>query len=868
MQRIRTALLELAHNEPSIRPPVLKVVRQAGKWQSLPKGWDEGSVQKFWESLTGDNKHKVTKCIKEMEGKVDDPGAFCASLADKVLGPEWRSKKADAARPMAVRSLPAAVQQALAEVRFAKGKVSVRTDTSYSMYSAGDDGAKGFTALVDLNTNQVQVVWGAFGGGGLGQKPSPVDDVNTPRKPLPEHLVVVQGQIGGRDPYASITVNPAGMSRLLPAKRADTMEFGPEDVDRLVPAFIKAVEDNVVAYHKRQYPNLDPPKIYAEKGQRYYRIVRETSPGQRSAFGFIDRQTGALLKSESWKKPARHPRGFIQDKASWAGSHSPWGMAYLRAASAVAQKYLRRSVTKVALDPGFVNPKTKELAKRAWGYLKGLKPSYSQEVDLPSNVGGFIKWLFFALDDRQSYTKLHSFFGDMSGVGSGFGLDDELKRLAHRMAEQMNKAEAVVVGILLLRAARRPKAAMAFERWVDTHLDLSSESVQTEPLQSAGEVFEELVKEWEAAAALAVGRVGKENVQTLAFLIAEDINWHALNRTGLLGGGDGEGLPENIQQIVSGLSMELDYSLEPAAAFFVAMLRKAGEKGTAEAIKRYTLKEFPESFEGGPVRSAAIRRTASARRKVAADLRPLLYELFDSVQPYVRDFRRFVNTLASDIIENGEFMGWQWAMEGKPEVKSMGGGTAWGRQTGGGWHSPPEYEEAEYGIPEEIGVTVKAILPLRYWPRIFAKSYRSLLKDPDGFMRAIHDLLGNDRALAMLKKLALDALKFAGRTDPSVLLGYVHDEVQDFVYDVVKEDSSSRYVEVSWSFDEAKTKLNRVYGKVTGTGIEIFADLSVFVGEHSGEIDYSAIEEDRAEARMDDYEDRYYDRYAAENPEV
>ena len=66
----------------------------AAKWESLPKGWTEESVKKFWGSLTGDVKHKVTKCIKKMKdaGGVDDPGAFCASLADRVEGKGWRSR--------------------------------------------------------------------------------------------------------------------------------------------------------------------------------------------------------------------------------------------------------------------------------------------------------------------------------------------------------------------------------------------------------------------------------------------------------------------------------------------------------------------------------------------------------------------------------------------------------------------------------------------------------------------------------------------------------------------------------------------------------------------------------------------------------
>lgn len=65
------------------------------KWKKLPPGWTEESRKKFWDTLTGKApKHKVTKCIKEMEGKVDDAGAFCASLADRVVGPDWRERDA------------------------------------------------------------------------------------------------------------------------------------------------------------------------------------------------------------------------------------------------------------------------------------------------------------------------------------------------------------------------------------------------------------------------------------------------------------------------------------------------------------------------------------------------------------------------------------------------------------------------------------------------------------------------------------------------------------------------------------------------------------------------------------------------------
>ncbi len=91
MQRVRTALLELAHTTPEIREVVVPLTRQAAGWSKLPKGWTQDSVNKFWGTLTGDAKHKVTKCIERMSDKFDDPGAFCASLADQIHGStDWR----------------------------------------------------------------------------------------------------------------------------------------------------------------------------------------------------------------------------------------------------------------------------------------------------------------------------------------------------------------------------------------------------------------------------------------------------------------------------------------------------------------------------------------------------------------------------------------------------------------------------------------------------------------------------------------------------------------------------------------------------------------------------------------------------------
>lgn len=67
--------------------------RAQAAWEKLPRGWTEESLRKFWESLTGDVKHKMTKCVEKIKDveAIDDPYAFCASLKDKMLGTTyWR----------------------------------------------------------------------------------------------------------------------------------------------------------------------------------------------------------------------------------------------------------------------------------------------------------------------------------------------------------------------------------------------------------------------------------------------------------------------------------------------------------------------------------------------------------------------------------------------------------------------------------------------------------------------------------------------------------------------------------------------------------------------------------------------------------
>jgi len=654
VERIRQALLALAHEDPSVRPRVLAVTREAGKWKTLPKGWDQGSVQKFWESLTGDNKHKVTKCIKEMGDKVDDPGAFCGSLADKV-DPGWRSRRAvvrayykrsfnkfnapelvaqlltvlkkeglkDAENQIRMKKVPELVEKAWA------GREKTAADIRpllTALFDSVQPYVKDFRRFIrtlaegltqegefpgwewslegdpKVTSQSDGVAGGRQVGGGWHSPPEyeeahyeAPDEVEVslkaslplrywPRLFTKDYRHLVRDRDGFMKAIADLTHNRNALAMLKKLAK-DTMKFTARSNPEVIFDFVKdevhdwvddQVRDGAGSYIEVSWEFDDQHTKLKQIGSRVtgnsLDVLVVLSVGIKHE-GQIDYDAIAEERAEARMDDYedRYDDRYASGKTALGGVH----------------------------PQDFINAKTKQLAKRAWDHLKKFHPRWEETVDLPSNVGGFIKHLFYWLGNRDAYQKLHLFFGNMAGVGSGLGTEDDLKRLAQRMADQMNEAEAVAVGMLLLKAARRPRAAKAFETWALRHINLTQHSPDdTTSLKKPGDVFEEMVIKLKPLAQKAITKVKAENAQTLAFLIAEDINWHSLNRTGLLGGGDGTGLPEDIMSYVSTLGRELDWGMEPAAAFIVALLRKAGEKGSALKVKQYAIKEFPESFEG------------------------------------------------------------------------------------------------------------------------------------------------------------------------------------------------------------------------------------------------------------------------------
>ena len=70
------------------------------------------------------------------------------------------------------------------------------------------------------------------------------------------------------------------------------------------------------------------------KGKRYARIViGQLHNGQqihKSAWAFVDMTNGDVLKPASWKKPAEHARGNIDDEQGGVGQLTALGPCYLK----------------------------------------------------------------------------------------------------------------------------------------------------------------------------------------------------------------------------------------------------------------------------------------------------------------------------------------------------------------------------------------------------------------------------------------------------------------------------------------------------------------------------------------------------------
>jgi len=273
-----------------------------------------------------------------------------------------------------------------------------------------------------------------------------------------------------------------------------------------------------------------------------------------------------------------------------------------RAANLCARLAQLHAMRLASSGEDFINPKTKGLAKRALGKLKGLKTPYSQKVDLASNVGGFILAIFRVMGNRGATVELNRLFGNNLAVGTGLGLDRELDTLARNFVN-LNDGEVVAIGMLLLRSVRQRNAAESFDSWAQSRLSLDQldpASDTAAPL-SPSKVFDSEVKEALGHAGGLLHQLGTDLVEIFCYRLAVNINWSGLIRTGVLGDGRVEGATEAdsnlVVDLVNATGSRIGYGAAMTATLIAALLIRAKKRKSAVVIKRYALKAIPDSFE-------------------------------------------------------------------------------------------------------------------------------------------------------------------------------------------------------------------------------------------------------------------------------
>lgn len=105
------------------------------------------------------------------------------------------------------------------------------------------------------------------------------------------------------------------------------------DFNQRLDQFLAALTAKVHAYHAKAYPQataaLGLPYFTCDVGPKYVRVVkRDASSG--SAYAFIDRTNGNILKPAGFKSPAKHARGNIFAADLGMSACGPNSVTYLR----------------------------------------------------------------------------------------------------------------------------------------------------------------------------------------------------------------------------------------------------------------------------------------------------------------------------------------------------------------------------------------------------------------------------------------------------------------------------------------------------------------------------------------------------------
>jgi len=94
-----------------------------------------------------------------------------------------------------------------------------------------------------------------------------------------------------------------------------------------------ALVDNFKSRNHGKIGRYDAPvyKFYPEEGRKFFKIIMETDSGSRSVHAFVDKKTGEVYKSASFKAPAKGVRYDLRliEQREWLLANADWAGGYL-----------------------------------------------------------------------------------------------------------------------------------------------------------------------------------------------------------------------------------------------------------------------------------------------------------------------------------------------------------------------------------------------------------------------------------------------------------------------------------------------------------------------------------------------------------
>ena len=142
--------------------------------------------------------------------------------------------------------------------------------------------------------------------------------------------------VAGQDARNTIQLNVVKYTWMLcDALRQNYIDYSIEQHERSID-YADAGDIGSVRYHESCIEKLKQGTcdydFYPETGRKYHKIIMNAN-GSRSVHAFVDKKTGQIYKSASWKAPAKGVRYDLRiiEQREWLLQHADWAGSYLYA---------------------------------------------------------------------------------------------------------------------------------------------------------------------------------------------------------------------------------------------------------------------------------------------------------------------------------------------------------------------------------------------------------------------------------------------------------------------------------------------------------------------------------------------------------